>query len=342
MKYALIFGGQSFEHEISIVSAISVAKKLNSDVVYIFCDTNRDLYFIDTKELQSSIFIDQKYKKYKKLDIKQNGFFTQGLFSKKIDFNIAINMIHGADGEDGKISSILEYFNIPFIGPRVEGCVLSFSKYLTKAYAKEVGVSVLPYQHIEQKKTKKLSLKYPLIIKPSKAGSSLGISVVKDDSGLDYALDTAYEYDDSVIVESFIDGVQEYTLAGAKIDNKFKFSMIEQTQKEGLFDFDQKYLNFSRSDIIKEAHLSDDIKAKMKQAFQKIYSNFFEGALIRCDFFVIDDEVYLVEINPIPGSMSNYLFDDFDKVINDLSQNLPTTKNININYEYINSIRDNK
>ncbi|CAA6802212.1 MAG: D-alanine--D-alanine ligase (EC [uncultured Campylobacterales bacterium] len=342
MKYSLLFGAQSFEHEISIVSAISVAKKLENEVAYIFCDTNREFYLIDSKELQSITFTNSKYKKYKKLELKNGGFFTKGIFSKKIDFDVCINLVHGADGEDGKLASMFDFYEIPFVGPRVEGCVLSFSKHLTKLYAKEVGVNVLDYIYTQKENTPNIKFDYPVIVKPTKSGSSMGIRVVKSEKELDYAFDTAYEYDTSAIVEPFIDGVEEYTLAGAKTGDDFEFSMIEKTQKEGLFDFDQKYLNFSRSDIIKEADLSDDIKNKMKQLFKKIYLNMFEGALIRCDFFVIKNEVYLVEINPIPGSMSNYLFNDFSGVLKRVASNLPKTKSIKINYEYINSIRENK
>ena len=68
----------------------------------------------------------------------------------------------------------------------------------------------------------------------------------------------------------------------------------------------------------------------------------FEGSLIRCDFFVVDNEVYLNEINPIPGSMANYLFDDFNKIMTSLSHSLPKNKKINITYEYVNKIQASK
>ena len=77
----------------------------------------------------------------------------------------------------------------------------------------------------------------------------------------------------------------------------------------------------------------------MKKAFETIYNTTFNDAMIRCDFFVIDDEVYLNEINPIPGSMANYLFEDFDASIKELSKSLKLKDKIKISYDYVNKIQ---
>jgi len=81
---------------------------------------------------------------------------------------------------------------------------------------------------------------------------------------------------------------------------------------------------------------------ELEKSFTKIYSNMFEGALIRCDFFVVDEEVLLNEINPIPGSMANYLFADFPSAINALLANLPQKRRPKVNYQYIHSINQAK
>lgn len=84
------------------------------------------------------------------------------------------------------------------------------------------------------------------------------------------------------------------------------------------------------------------MKDKIKDSFKKIYNNNFEGSLIRCDLFVVEDEVYLNEINPIPGSMANYLFKDFNNVLTSLAKSLPKQKDIKITYEYVNKIQASK
>ena len=159
---------------------------------------------------------------------------------------------------------------------------------------------------------------------------------------MDYALDVAFEFDDTVIVEPFIEGVKEYNLAGYYADGEFHYSMVEEPQKQEFLDFEKKYMDFSRSESLQKADISKEMEQKLQDAFKTVYTSLFEGALIRCDFFVIDGEVYLNEINPIPGSMANYLFEDFARDIERLANALPYRKNIKVNYEYIHSISQAK
>ncbi len=342
MKIALLFGANSFEHEISIVSAIALKKVLKDELVYIFCDYNRDFYLIPTNKINSKRFSSGEYKKDKKLELKQGGFYQKSLMSeKKVDFDILLNIIHGQDGEDGTTASLLNFFKIPFIGPRVEASVISYNKLFTKMYAKEFGVKTLEYKTLQKDSIRDIELDFPVIIKPTRLGSSIGISIVKSKNELDYALDIAFEFDEQVIIEPFIDGIKEYNLAGCKTD-KYDFSIIEEPQKDEFLDFDKKYLDFSRTKRVNEAQLSDNLTNKIKETFVKLYNPLFKGSLIRCDFFVLNEEVYINEINPVPGSMANYLFEDFNSVIIKLSSHLPTQINIPKNYKYINQIQSAK
>lgn len=340
MRIGVLFGGVSWEHEISIVSAITLKKVLGAKIEnFIFVDRNHYFYEIPSHLMQASFFASENYKKCKKLSIDNAGFFLSSLFGKKyLHSDCIINLIHGADGEDGVIASLLDFYHIPFIGPRVESSVLSFNKYYTKLFAQSRGVKMLPFEVLREKDVRKSNLDFPLIIKPSRLGSSIGVSVANDVKEFDYALDCAFEYDKEVIIEPFIKGVKEYNLAGYKAKD-FVFSIIEEPQKQDLLDFENKYLDFSRNAKTKNANITNAILEKMQDSFKRIYENCFEGALIRCDFFVIDEEVYLNEINPIPGSMANYLFEDFQKAIQELYENLPKKKNIPIDYQYIKKIQ---
>jgi len=146
LKIAIIFGAQSFEHEISIVSAIAMKDILKSEIVYIFCDKDREFYHIPTSQIKSKLFSSGAYKKSSKLTVKNGGFYQKSLMKeKRVDFDVALNLSHGADGEDGKIASLLEFFEIPFIGPRTDASVMSFNKLFTKLYAKSLGVEVVDF-----------------------------------------------------------------------------------------------------------------------------------------------------------------------------------------------------
>ncbi len=344
MNIAIIFGGSSYEHEISIVSAITVKNVLKGvDTTFIFVDSNRDFYLIDSSDMKSKFFSSKEYlKKSKKLTLAKGGFEAKAMLkSKTVDFDVALNLIHGRDGEDGKIAALLEFYGIKYIGPRVEASAISYNKLFTKLYAKELGVDVIDYKLVRQNQEFDMPFDYPVIIKPLRLGSSIGVSIVKSKSELQYALDVAFEFDNEILIEPFIEGIKEYNLAGG-YGSKWHLSIVEEPQKEEFLDFDKKYLDFSRDGKVLEASIDSDIKAKIVQSFKSIYNPLFKGAVIRCDFFVIDQKVYLNEINPIPGSMANYLFDNFEEVLKDIATNLHSEKKINIEYLYINNIQKAK
>ena len=339
MKIAIVFGGSSYEHEISIVSAIAMRDVIKSELEYIFLDENRDFYHIPTKTIKSKLFSTGEYKKCDKLTIKKGGFSKKAMFGEKnVEFDIVLNLIHGGDGEDGIVASLFEFFDIRYIGPRVGACSVSFNKFLTKGYASSLGIKTIPYQYFT--KFDEVSVEqFPVIVKPVTLGSSIGVSIVKTKKELSYALDVAFEFDNAVLIETFVPNIKEYNLAGYKIGNEIKYSIVEEPQKADFLDFDKKYLDFARTERVSVANISDELKEKLKNAFATIYNTTFNDAMIRCDFFVIDDEVYLNEINPIPGSMANYLFEDFDASIKELSKSLRLKDKIKISYDYVNKIQ---
>ncbi|MEY4504047.1 MAG: hypothetical protein RL154_339 [Pseudomonadota bacterium] len=343
MKYGVLFGGQSFEHEISIVSAVAL-KKVLDHCEFIFVSQDRKFYYIAEEKLKSSLFSSGAYKKEPRLFLNEDGFYQKKLFAPAyVEFDVLINLVHGGDGEDGKLAGILEFYSVPFIGPRVEASVLSFNKRITKFLGDAAGVEVLTSDVIsknarDEAHPKAAKIGYPIILKPCRLGSSIGVVSVATPTELDYALDVAFEFDSQVLIEPFVVGVREYNQAGC-FTNKLELSIIEEPSKKELLDFKQKYLDFSRVGKAVEAALSDEVALKIRDAFSKIYNLGFEGALIRCDFFVIENEVYLNEVNPIPGSLANYLFEDFVGVLDRLASNLPKQKNINIGYKYINEIQ---
>ena len=344
MKIAIVFGGVSFEHEISIVSSIAMKDVLNNELIYLFLDASRDLYLIPTNVIKSKLFSSGEYKKFDKVYFQKGGFYKKGgLFSKEqiIPYDVVLNLSHGGDGEDGILSSVLDFYNIPFIAPRTEACVVSSNKFLTKGYASSVGVNTLDYKYFT-KGEKVVVDSFPVILKPVKLGSSIGVSIVKSQEELEYALDVAYEFDNAIIIEPFISGVKEYNLAGTKVNGEFRFSIIEEPQKSEFLDFDKKYLDFSRTSKALEVDLGEKLNEEIKESFRRLYNTLFEGSIIRCDFFVVNDTVYLNEINSIPGSMANYLFEDFASLFNDVATTLPLKKHIPITYEYVNKIQASK
>ncbi|MBD3789276.1 MAG: D-alanine--D-alanine ligase [Campylobacterales bacterium] len=343
MNISILFGGSSYEHEISIVSAVTMKKVFKkTGLSFIFVSSEREFFLIDPSKMTSKHFSSGAYKKDKKLTLKQGGFFIDGILgSKQVAFDVALNLIHGRDGEDGKIASLMSFYHIPFISPRLEASVLSYNKLYTKFLAQSLGVKTVAYEHLSKDDERKITMSYPVIVKPVRLGSSIGVSIVKNDTELDYALDVAFEFDTDVIIEPFITGVKEYNQAGCHTKD-WELSIVEEPHKEEFLDFEKKYMDFSRDSKVHSADISDSLRITIQENFKKIYHPLFLGSVIRCDFFVIENEVYLNEINPIPGSMANYLFEDFESMIHRLSSNLPEEKTITVNYQYIHSIQSAK
>ena len=313
-----------------------------SQLTYIFVDANREFWLVDTDKINSKLFSSGEYKKGKKLTLKKGGFFTEGMFgSKQVMFDVLLNLIHGRDGEDGKIASLMEFFAIPYISPRLEASALSYNKLYTKYLAESLGIKTVAYEHLQKNGERKIDMAYPVIVKPVRLGSSIGVSIVKNESELDYALDVAFEFDTDVIVEPFIEGVKEYNQAGCLTDS-WELSIVEEPHKEEFLDFEKKYMDFARDTQVLSADISDEMREKIRDSFKTIYDPLFKGSIIRCDFFVHEGEVLLNEINPIPGSMANYLFEDFEGMLGRLAKHLPKEQTIKIDYQYIHSIQQAK
>jgi D-alanine-D-alanine ligase len=337
MDLIILFGGSSYEHEISIVSAITLKDKIKRhNLKFIFVDRDRNFYLIEKENMKSKYFSTFEYKKAKKVELNKGGFTYKKLFGYENINGIVLNLIHGRDGEDGKVAAMMQFFGIKCITPNIEASVISYNKLYTKMYAKEIDIKVLNYRYVTDNSY--IPNKFPVIIKPVRLGSSIGVTIANNKEEYLYGCDVAFEFDDGIIIEEFKKGINEYNLAGCKAAGEFIFSKIEKVKKKEFLSYDDKYCDFSRKET-KTEEMDSILEEKIKENFIKIYNNLFNGALIRCDFFELNGEIYLNEINPIPGSMANYLFENFDEVIEKLADTLKFEKRIDIDYSYINKIQ---
>ena len=189
MTLAILFGGSSYEHEISIVSAITLKKVFKKiRPLYIFVDGEREFYLIEAEKMKSKTFSSGEYKKGKRLTLGKGGFSLSGGLlgkSKPLSFDVLLNLIHGRDGEDGKVAALMEFYGVPFIGPRLEASVLSYSKLDTKLLAEALGIATLEYRLLKRGGERRVDLDFPLIVKPVHLGSSIGVSVVRSEAELE-------------------------------------------------------------------------------------------------------------------------------------------------------------
>jgi D-alanine-D-alanine ligase len=342
---AVIFGSRSAEHDISIITAISsiikpleLTKKYNVEAVYIAKDGSwymddklKDIKLYQTGDINE--FIRKSPKLHLQFDdgltlVKSSQFAGRKAY-KKID--IVFPATHGTHGEDGELMGLLEMANVPYVGCDVSSSVIAIDKVLSKQVAKtnQIDTSETVYftaseynnWHQEILKTINTNLKMPLFVKPSRLGSSIGISKVENEKELVNAIEVAMHYDDKIIVEEAIRNLVEVTvpIMGNEYTNLIA-GLVERplSLKNDIFDFDTKYMNQGKggkkmglgvkgSQGYSElpAKISKDLYAKCLETAKQVYKVAGCSGISRIDLLIDSKtkKVYFNEINPMPGSL---------------------------------------
>jgi len=265
---AVIFGGRSPEHDVSVISAQQAlqafdADKYNVVSVYIAPDgawytgdylRERENLLLDAAGLKevTEVTLDIKADRGGKLLPRKGGMF--GL-AKPIHFDVAYPIFHGLYGEDGNIQGIFELANIPYVGMRTKASSVLMDKVTTKFVLHCMGIPALPYAlirrpvdgsyNIDNKTLEELfaPLGFPCILKPSHLGSSIGVAKVNSVEEVKACLPAVFEFDDAAIAEPFVQNMVEYNVSVGRIDGEIKTSAIERPKStEELLDFKTKYV----------------------------------------------------------------------------------------------------
>ncbi|MDE6240951.1 MAG: ATP-grasp domain-containing protein [Anaeroplasmataceae bacterium] len=299
MKLGIIFGGASFEHEISIITAYQLKKKIEKEYEIHLLYVNLEGKIFNADKMQLNDFKHSQYKKLKKLKL------------EKLQFDVIVGAMHGENGEDGLACAFARIHNIPYLGCDLFAGSLALDKYRSYLYLAKNGVKMVKtigYTYEDYLKNKKVPY-MPCIIKPVYGGSSIGITIAKTKEELPDKLNEAFKFSREVIIEPYYEVLEEYNLAL----NENTFSELEQIhKKDDIFSFDNKY-----SDSFKVVHQSIIEHPKYEEfckIARKVYSLLNAKGIIRIDFFLIDDEIYVNEINTTPGALAMYLFSDFKSV----------------------------
>ena len=301
MNVGILFGGNSLEHEISIISAFQVKNKIKDKyrVIMVYSDFNSNIY--DASRCKLNDFKKNKIKGLRKTIFKRNG-----IKNKKIDVMLLLG--HGENSEDGVFQGLMRYYDIPYVGSDLFASSLAIDKWMSYLFLKNdiAMLDKIIYNEIDFLNNKKIE--YPLmIIKPRFGGSSIGIRICKNNEAYPILGNLIYEYKD-VIIEPFINDVLEYTQA---ISNNY-VSKIEVIKKNKFYDFNEKYSSDNKM-LAKEFIIDNELD----DISRRIYKLINASGIIRIDYFKINNKYYLNEINTLPGAMGSYLFDNFDIVLED-------------------------
>lgn len=328
-KILICFGGISPEHDVSIITGLQVLEhidrtKYNPFVLYITKQGELKLLRINSR----IEFLESAMKNVSFGRDKNGGYVAeQRLLSSKIYIDCAYLAFHGGIGESGSLQGVFETMGIPYTSPSVESSSVSMNKALTKEVVSMYGVDVIPGLSVKSaeilKKPEKITkeilstIKLPLIIKPSHFGSSIGVVVAKTEISLTKALMAASLIDSEIVIEKYINNFTEYNCSVRKFQGKIETSEIERPlSKLEILSFADKYERGSKktggmASLSRElpAKLTVKLKSKIEDNAKKVYIATRSKGVVRCDFLYSGKKLYLLEINPIPGSMSFYLWE---------------------------------
>lgn len=326
-KIAVFFGGESVEHDVSVITGIMTLNSVDKDKyqpIPVYVDkcgrwfTGKSLFDLDAvKNLD--------FKKLDRVTLVSGDNVLYKIKGKKLkpidSIAVAINCMHGERGEDGSLMGALVMSKIPAASPPMLASSVCMDKRFTKVVMNGLKVPVLPYVYVkkaEQLKEVLDKLAFPVIVKPNKLGSSIGISVANDFEELKSAFTFARRYGEGVIVEPKLDDFIEINCAAYLTEKDLEVSLLEQpVGRTNLLSFVDKYENGKR---IFPANLPKKLTEKIRGITKKVYEELGAEGIIRIDYFVADGKVYLNEVNTVPGSLAYYLFTPtlkgFTKIIN--------------------------
>lgn len=314
-KIAVIFGGQSSEHDVSCMSAVNVIDGLNKDKYEIhmigITKEGHWLYVGDLAQIRDGSWRDSGTTAVLSPDRKNAGIWkVSGDTVEIIPVDVAFPVLHGKYGEDGTIQGLFELAGIPYAGCGVLSSAASMDKISTKIFADRIGVRQAAYvadlardlrdmentiRQVEEK------LGYPVFVKPSNAGSSQGVSKAHNRDELKEALALAKKHDHRVLIEETITGREvECAMLGGQSPAASQVGEILAAAE--FYDFDAKYNNEESRTVI-DPDLSDAVKEKIRTSAVAIFQAVGGFGLSRVDFFVEKDtnEVIFNEINTLPG-----------------------------------------
>ncbi len=348
LKVAVLFGGKSTEHEISIISAIQAIGSINSEkyeVIPVYITKNSDYYVgEDIGKIEEYTHIPELLKKSTQVIWVKEGdkvFLTRYPFKKfgnntVTQVDLAFPIVHGTNVEDGTLQGFLATLGLPVVGCDVLSSAVGMNKYVMKTVLKDNGIPVLDckcftwkdYEDVDGLVSKiEEGFSYPVIVKPLNLGSSIGIKLAKDREGLIEALDLGFEFSRKILVERAITELKEINCSVLGDYEKAEASECEEpVNGEDILTFEDKYIGGSKAAkgaktggskgmASLKRKIPADITPEMRDRIRKMAVDAFIclgcSGVSRIDFMIdkSTNEVYLNEINTIPGSLAFYLWE---------------------------------
>ena len=349
MNIAVIFGSRSTEHDVSIISGLTVienlvkVEKYNVTPLYITKEgewqVGGNLADIEEHRRRNAkgktahvVFTNNK-----KLTLKEEGFF-----GKTHEFDVVMPILHGMNGEDGTLQGLLELVGVPYTGPSVLGSALGMDKVAMKDILLSHSIPLVGYAsfyrhdwELQPDQTIEKILEqvdYPIFVKPANLGSSIGISRVDKREDLENAIEVAAHYDSRIICESGVKNLQEINCAVRGTAARQEASLLEEPVTfEDFLTFEEKYINSGgtmqgvKSKVKIPAQLpAESMTEDIQECAKKVFKVLDCAGACRIDFLVDTEskQFYVNEINTIPGSLQHHLWEKSDVSFQELLEGM--------------------
>ncbi len=357
IKLGVIFGGETVEHEVSIISALQAIKNIDRtkyDVVPIYISKDRIWYcgyILNDISTYKDIENTKKYLKRVTLYKKGDKFYlqqTSGLFRKDLtDLDVILPVVHGNNVEDGTLAGYLDTIGIPYVSSRVLGSALGQDKVVMKQVFAAAGIPIVDYTWFYDTEyldgTDEIldrinKIGYPVVVKPATLGSSVGITYVKDESTIKEAIDEAIKYDIKIVVEKAVDNLLEVNCSVLGNYNYQQTSVIEEVISSAeILSYKDKYIGGSKAkgsgskgmasaSRVIPARIAPDMEERIKDISKQAFRALNLSGVCRIDYLIDKkaNKVYINEPNTNPGSLSFYLWEPTGKKYEDLLDEMIT------------------
>ena len=347
LKIGVFFGGNSVEHEVSIITALQAIENLDRekyDVIPIYISKDNKMYcgnfignIMEYKNIKNLLHISSQItlvqRDNKVILMRCNKKFYESSIYDYID--VAFPIVHGTNVEDGTLQGYLKMFDIPMVGSDVISSACGMDKYICKCILKENNIPVLECLKFDRNESYtnqneilnkiEQNFKYPIIVKPINLGSSVGISIAKNKEELNESIEDAFIYSNKILVEKAIQNLKEVNCSVlGDYEEQIASECEEPIKTDEILSFNDKYISGGKkmgvktnskfsmnSGVLKlPAQIDIDTKNKIQELSKRTFKSLGCSGVIRIDFIIDKDtnEIYVNEVNTIPGSLSFHLW----------------------------------
>ncbi|WP_149244382.1 D-alanine--D-alanine ligase family protein [Dyadobacter sp. 32] len=322
-KVAILFGGKSAEHEVSLKSATNIYNAMDTSLFEpILLGVDKDgywrvntsygsgdvnLYQLDYFSGASFVYLKKGDNEVEIVDLNSN--------TVKASFQVAFPIIHGTFGEDGTLQGILKSLNVAYVGPDVLGSAIGMDKEVAKRLLRDAGIPIAAFYTLYRHQPNAFSfaeikqkLGLPLFVKPANAGSSVGVSKVNDETEFEKAVLEAFTYDRKILIEEAVFGkeVECAVLGNEEVHASVLGEIISATN---FYSYEEKYLNLEGVQTKIPADIDPLISDKIRDMAVKAFGVLCCEGMSRIDFFLREDNTFVLnEINTLPGFTASSMY----------------------------------